>query len=130
MSTRSTGSCVVVRERKVLLLLDGKAHRYVLPGGPLDNGRSPQAIAARAAESVLGCPVAVTRQLGVLEFSEEGLSVASHLFEGVLRGEVSLAGPYEDGLWMPVGDFEKYPLSPDVRSFCRLYLQGMYATGF
>ena len=113
---------IIVRDGAIALIERRRAGRryYVLPGGGVEPGETPEIAAAREAREELGVTVAVGRE--VASFLREG--TVQHVFLAVptggrfgsgtgpeMRGERAGRGSYR-AVWLPLDRLSRVELRP------------------
>jgi ADP-ribose pyrophosphatase YjhB (NUDIX family) len=65
---RQRGTAIVIRDNKVLLVRDAKAHRYSLPGGGINKNEPVVSAAAREVYEELGLHVTMVKRIQECDF--------------------------------------------------------------
>ncbi len=123
----------MIRGSRVVILRDGKIlfiHRikhgkkyYVLPGGTIEEGESPEQTAIREAKEETNYDIIIKSLLWEIKEDVKGETRMLHVFlVGSFKGKLKLGGPEaerqsEDDQylfeWVPVNKMEDYLIYPD-----------------
>ncbi len=117
--------CAIIRDGKLLLLMKRKHKHYEFPGGKVREGETLEEAAIREAREETGCEVELTGYFGYDDFSIEGKDFRGHLFLArISQGTPRIMEPdkFSSLIWMPIQDYEKYPVSWNVREFCKRFV--------
>lgn len=117
--------CAIIKDDCLLLLFKRKRQHYEFPGGKVEPGENLKNAAIREIKEELGCGVDITGYLGYKEFTIDDRHFRSHNFLAeVVDGTPHVAEPdvFEKMFWMPIADYKKYIVAPNVKAFCDDYL--------
>jgi 8-oxo-dGTP diphosphatase len=118
--------CAIIRNKALLLLWKIKHNHYEFPGGKVNPGETYKAAARREVAEEIGCEVNIINYLGSQNFEFEKILYRSHLFTAEIKPGYtpSILEPesFSNFFWMPIQDYQKYELAPNVKYFCEKYL--------
>ena len=116
--------CFIVVDEKVLVLYRMGREYFMFPGGKVDPGENFEEAAVREAREEIGVDVSLGESLGEFSFSKKGKTYGGKCFLATIdSGEPQLMEPdkFSKLFWMPLSDFEKYLLSPNVKHYCEVF---------
>ena len=116
--------CAIIEDEKLLLLHKFKDQRYEFPGGKVEKGESLEETAIRETREEIVCEVKLIKYLTAIEFEKEDKYFISHKFLAeIVNGEPKVNGvEHNKILWLPIKNYQDYPLQPNVIEFCKRYL--------
>jgi 8-oxo-dGTP pyrophosphatase MutT (NUDIX family) len=116
----SLAGCVIINNKKILLLQRLKTGWYELPGGKLHDNESPREAAKREFKEELKCDAGVIRKIGIKAFKENGKILVYHWFLAKIKnGQVPQLGEPEKFnrfRYIPITNISRYKLSPNMRN--------------
>ena len=118
---------MIIKENKVLLLFHKEHKYYLFPGGKLESGETFEQAARREVKEELNINVILKKPLGTFKFT----AYTGQYFEGKafliknIIGTIKLLEPHKfDHLfWMPIEEYNKHKVSPNVKHFCEILSQ-------
>jgi 8-oxo-dGTP diphosphatase len=118
--------CFIVVDEKVLVLYRMGREYFMFPGGKVDPGENFEEAAIREAKEEIGVDVSLGESLGEFEFVSpfgNDRYGGNCFLATIVSGSPLLMEPdkFSKLFWMPLSDFEKYPLSPNVRHYCEVF---------
>lgn len=120
--------CVIIKEEKILLLWKKKHNHYELPGGKVEDKESIEAAALRETKEETGCDVILKKYVGYKEFIIKEKNYRSHNFIAEIKeGQFPVVAEpevFDHILWMPMYDYKKYSVAPNVKSLLDDFLSG------
>ena len=117
--------CAIIEDDKVLLLHKPKDSHYEFPGGKVREEETIEEAAIREVKEELGVDVKLVEKFSVIEFSYNGKYLRGSLFFAkITSGEPHITEPtvFDHLIWMPIMEYEKYMLAPNVKEFCIKYI--------
>ncbi len=116
---------VIIKDEKLLLLHKFKDQKYEFPGGKVEEGESLGETAIRETKEETNCEVKLIKHLITIKFKKEGKNIVSHKFLAqIISGDPKANEREHDQiLWMPIQNYQNYPLQPNVIEFCQRYLK-------
>lgn len=118
---------IIIEENKLLLMWKRKHNHYELPGGKVEVGETPEQTAIRETKEEIACDVKIIKYLGYKDFHITGKDFRSHKYLAQIpNGQIpKIMEPelFRDIFWMPLKEYQKYSLAPNVRSFCEEYIE-------
>lgn len=116
--------CAIIRNNSILLLKKFKNSYYELPGGKVDYNESIEDAAIRECFEEIGCKVFLKNKFGEYEFFHKEKNVHSNIFIAQTADEPKIIEKeiFENMIWMPLNEYEKYTLAPNVKMFIEDYL--------
>ena len=116
--------CAIIENRKLLLLYKIKQSYYEFPGGKLEEKESLENCAIREASEEINCDVRLKKKWGPYEFSLDINDVESNVFESeIINGTPKITEKaFSECIWMPIDEYNKYPLAPNVKMFIEEYI--------
>lgn len=115
----------IIEDEKLLLLYKDVDDFYEFPGGKVEEDESIEQAAIRETMEEIFCKVRLTKHLTAIEFEKDNKKFLSHVY----LSKIESGEPYTDGiehsevLWLPIKDYKKYKLAPNVIIFCERYLK-------
>src|SRR3989338_4641651 len=119
--------CAIINEEKLLVLWKKKHGHYEFPGGKVEPGESLEEAAIRETREEIGCDVQLLRKLGYKEFHIEGKDFQSHNYLAIITKRtptVMEPKAFRDIFWLPMREYSKYLVAPNVKEFCEDYIHG------
>lgn len=113
--------CFIVDNGKLLVLFHKERNYYVLPGGKLEFGETFEAAALREAKEEIGVDFRLGKSLGEHVFSTAGVAYFGKMFLAeIIDGKPTIkkSEKFRDLFWMSMKEYNKYPISPNIRFFC------------
>ena len=111
---------------RLLLLWKTKHDHYEFPGGKVNPGETLEQAAIREAKEEIGVDVEIVRYFGCNDFTIDGKNLESHKFIAKIKGDQTprIVEPeyFRDIFWMPIREYKKHQIAPNVRDFCEKYL--------
>jgi 8-oxo-dGTP pyrophosphatase MutT (NUDIX family) len=124
---REIAGCAIIEDKKLLLLWKIKRNHYELPGGKPEEHEQLDHAAVREAMEEIGCDVILEQYAGSFDFDKDGQTVKSHVWLAKIKpGQTPVIMENEifsELIWMPLQDYEKQELAPNVRLFIQDYLK-------
>ena len=121
--------CVIIEEGKLLLLWKKKHNHYEFPGGKVNLGESLEEAARREVREEIGCEVDILKYVGYQDFTIDGKNLRSHKFLARIREgqtpRIMEPEVFRDIFWLPIKDYQKYSVAPNVKEFCDDFCIGM-----
>lgn len=118
--------CAIIENENLFLLYKKKHKHYEFCGGKVEQGESLEQAAIREVKEETGCDVELGKYLGYEDFTIDERDFRSHKFLGKIKqGQIPKPNKEEgftEIIWMPIEDYQKYPIAPNVREFCKKYL--------
>ncbi len=128
MTVTELSGCAIIEDDKLLLIWKIKHGHYEFPGGKVEEGESYEETAIREVKEEIGVDVDLTKYAGYNEFHIDGRNFISHKFLAkIKKGQVlRIAEPdiFKDIIWLPIKDYKKYSVAPNVKDFCEDYIHG------
>jgi 8-oxo-dGTP diphosphatase len=119
---------VVIEDGKLLLLKRKKHGHFELPGGRIEPGETKEAAAVREAKEEIGCDVELIQYMGHTLFQIKGKTFKSHKFlASIAPGQtprIAEQDVFSELMWMPLQEYTKHPVAPNVKTFCESFLMG------
>ena len=121
--------CVIVNDKKELLLLWRKKHQhYEFPGGKNRQGETLEQTAKRECREELGVDVIVLKYIGYENFDIDNRSFQSHKYLGIIKNnqipKANEPDEFEKLFWLPMKEYQNYSCAPNVKAFCQKYIDG------
>src|SRR3989344_4894242 len=114
--------CAIIEEGKLLLLFKNKHKHYEFCGGKVEQGESLEQAAIREVKEETGCDIELGKYLGYEDFTINEKKYRSHKFLGKIKNNQKPKPNKQEGftkiIWMPIKDYQKYPIAPNVKEFC------------
>lgn len=116
---------VVIDTGKLLLLHKKSSEHFELPGGKVEDGETYEEAMKREVKEEIDCEVKVKKYLGYVEFVRKGKGFRSHMFLVELKDVPKVNEPEEFSklIWMPLSEYQKFVLAPNVLLFCERFLE-------
>ncbi|MCD4705035.1 NUDIX domain-containing protein [bacterium] len=114
----------IIENEKLLLLFKIKDQHYEFPGGHVEKGESLEETAIREAQEEIACDVKLNKRLTTIKFEKDGQNFIAHIFSAqIIKGEpqANEVG-HSRIIWLPIKDYQDYPLQVNVIEFCEKYL--------
>jgi len=120
-------ACAIIEDDKLLLIYKKKQCYWEFPGGKVKS-ESLQEAAVRETQEEIGIEVIVTRHWGHVDFEVGDEPYRCHKYlasipDGQTPEVKELKNFWPQILWMPVKNWESYPLAPNAKEFCKKYLK-------
>lgn len=114
----------IIKQGKLLLLYKIKDQHYEFPGGHVEKGETLKEAAIREAQEEIACKVKLDRLLTSIKFEKDSQYFIAYIFLAqIVNGEPRAnESEYDKIIWLPIEDYEKYSLQPNVIEFCKRYL--------
>lgn len=125
MDTIILSGSAIIEDEKLLLLYKESDGFYEFPGGKVEEDETLDQAAIRETMEETFCKIALVRYLTAIEFEKDNKKFLSHVY----LSKIESGEPYTDGiehsgvLWLPIEDYKKYKLAPNVIIFCERYLK-------
>ena len=120
--------CAIIDDGKLLLIWKRKQGHYEFPGGKVRPGETLLQTALREVKEELGCDVEIIRYLGFKDFVHSGKYFRSHKFLATIKKgqKPRVAEPkvFRNLAWLPMRDYKKYSVAPNVKLVCEDYISG------
>lgn len=113
--------CAIIRNNDMLLLKKFKNDYFELPGGKVDADEEIVDAAIREVKEEIGCNVKIIKNLGYYDFAHKEKNVRSNIFLAETDNEPKIVENevFESIIWMPIKEYEKYKLAPNVEWLCK-----------
>jgi len=115
-------SCIVVNDKKEILLLYRRDHKhYETPGGKLQLQEKLEEAAEREFQEELGKNVKIEslKLFSKVEFiiPDGRKAIAYKFITKIISGKLEIREPaiFSKFKWFPIQNLEKYPISPDLK---------------
>jgi 8-oxo-dGTP diphosphatase len=123
--------CVILDDKeRILLLWKIKHEHYELAGGKMEENEIPEVTAIREVREEIGCEVDIIKYIGCEDFEINDMYIKSHKFIAKLKPnnepKIMEKDVFSKIFWMPIKDYEKYSIAPNVKQFCVKYLKREY----
>jgi 8-oxo-dGTP diphosphatase len=119
---------VIIENGKILLLKRKKHDHFEFPGGKIEPGETKEQAAVREAKEEIGCAVELIRYVGANTFVINAMTYKGHKFLArILPGEqprLMEQDEFSELFWMPMLEYQKYPVATNVKEFCETFLMG------
>ncbi len=114
----------IIKEDKLLLIYKIKDQHYEFPGGHVEIGESSEEAAIREAREEIACDVELNKHLTAIKFSKDKQNFIAHIFSAqIIKGKPRAnESEYSKIIWLPIKNYQDYPLQPNVIEFCKRYL--------
>lgn len=114
--------CFIQADDRVLTVRKRGTSRFMLPGGKLEPGESPEAAACRECAEEIGVTVvpAQLESLGVWQgpaANESGQVITAHVFFSDMEISPDVSREIEEARWIPVQDPGAMRLAPLMEQF-------------
>jgi 8-oxo-dGTP pyrophosphatase MutT (NUDIX family) len=120
MDKITLAGCVIVSNKKILLLHRMSRDCYELPGGKVDEGESPSETAVREFKEELNCDIELIRKIGEKEFEEDGkVMLYTWFLAKIMEGQtptISELNIHDHFKHLPINNLEDYSLSSNMKS--------------
>lgn len=120
--------CAIIKDGKLLVLWRKKHKHYEFPGGRVENNESLEKAAIREVKEEIGCDVQLDKYIGYKEFFIEGKHFQSHKFLATIKKDcipqIKEKDKFSHIFWLPIKDYKKYSVAPNVKEHCEDYIQG------
>lgn len=122
--------CAIVEHGEILLLYSRERRHFELPGGKVQPGETLEQAATREAREEIGVEAILERFAGVSDHNLGDQVIRSFRFMARLPPgqQPILLEPkkFSEISKIPILKHDIYPLAPNVRVFCKEYLDGKY----
>ena len=110
--------CVLLREKKILLIHRIAKDWWELPGGKIEPGETGEQTVVREAREELGCKIWIIRELGSKEFKEGERTFMYHWFLAQTGMTPRIGEPqvHDKLAFFSVDELENMSISPNVRN--------------
>lgn len=128
MTVIELSGCAIIDDDKLLLIWKNKHGHYEFPGGKVEVGENLENAAKRETKEEIGVDVNIVKYLGYKEFHIDERDFRSHKFLAkIKKGQTPTiieTETFRDIFWLPMNDYKKYSVAPNVKEFCEDYIQG------
>ncbi len=118
--------CPIIENGKILLLWKNKQQHYEIPGGKVEEGESIEEAAIRETKEEIGCDVNIIKYAGYIDFEINQKEYRSHNFLANIKKEqvpeVMEKDVFSHFFWMPINEYEKHSVAPNVKEFCKKWV--------
>lgn len=119
--------CAIIEDGKLLLLWRKKHGHYEFPGGKVKSGESLERAAARETKEEIGCDVEIEKYIGYENFYIDNRDFRSHKYLAKIKNghapRVMEEELFGEIFWLPIKEYKKYAVAPNVKNFCEKYIQ-------
>ena|SRR3990167_5574230 len=127
MNKTEVSGSAIIKDGKLLLIWKRKRGHYEFPGGKVRPGETLEQTAKREAREEIGCEVELIKYLGYDDISIDSRNFRGHKFLAKIKpGQKPRVNEPEisrDLIWLPIKDYQKYSLAPNVKTTCEDYLK-------
>jgi 8-oxo-dGTP diphosphatase len=129
MEPINLSGCAIVNNKEELLLLWKLKHgHFEFPGGKVEKGETLEQAAKREVKEEIGCDVEIIKYLGYESFhiDEKDYRAHKYLANILPEQEPKVMEPtvFKELIWLPIKDYKKYSIAPNVKEFCQQILDG------
>jgi len=122
MNKVNLAGCVILKDKKILLLHRIKTDWYELPGGKIDEGETAEIAAKRELKEELLCDITILKEIGNMDFTESRYSMGYIWFLAkIIDGEPHIGEPdkFSEYKYVSLADLEEYTLSTNMQNFVK-----------
>lgn len=123
MNKVNLAGCVILNDKKILLLHRTKTDWYELPGGKIDEGETSETAAKRELKEELRCDITILKKIGSMNFEENGFVMGYTWFLSEIKNEqvpeIGEPDKFSDYKYIPIVDLKSYRLSTNMQNFVK-----------
>jgi 8-oxo-dGTP diphosphatase len=123
MNKVNLAGCVILKDKKILLLHRIKTDWYELPGGKIEEGETSEVAAKRELKEELQCDIIILRKIGHMDFVENAYTMGYTWFLAEIiedtTPKIGEPDKFSDCKYISLDDLEKYKLSTNMQNFVK-----------